>query len=354
MNDSTQVVVGIVVSTVLFTAPAVAEVTFEWATVWNVSNAADPLNSAIVPGIGSVGYEFRIAKYNVTNDQYAEFLNAVAKTDTNSLFNGQMTASPHGGITQSGSSGSFAYAVKSNMGNKPVIYVSFFDAMRFVNWLHNGQPTGLQDASTTEVGVYAISDGLSETRAGDAQFFIPTESEWYKAAYYQPSAQGGDSDGYWLYATASNSAPTVATASATGDISNPGANVANYDNGADWNGQDGTLTTVGSAGGSSESFYGTSDQCGNVFDWNETVLSPTTRGLRGGSYNAPATIVRSTFRNQLMPTTEGNIFGFRVASPVPPEIVPATSQWGLAVLVLLILTTGTMMQGKKIFGRQHP
>ena len=192
-------------------SPASAQVSFQWATVGNPGNAADPLNEGTVPGIGSVDHVYRIAKHEVTNDQYAEFLNAVAATDTNALYSGGMTLVVQGGITRSGSSGSYSYTVKPNMGNKPVNYVSFFDAMRFVNWLHNGQPTGAQDASTTEAGVYTISDGISETRAADAQYFITSENEWYKAAYHQPAADGGDVDHYWLYPTASNSNPTAAT-----------------------------------------------------------------------------------------------------------------------------------------------
>ena len=160
------------------------------------------------------------------------------------------------------------------MGNKPVNFVSFFDSMRFVNWLENGQPTG---GSGTESGVYTIGNGLNETRAPGATFFIPSEDEWYKAAYHQPAVQGGDTDDYWLYPTASNSVPTVATANSVGDINNPGANVANYGSGADWNGQDGNVTTVGSAGPLSASFYGTFDQGGNVREWNEAVIGSSAR-----------------------------------------------------------------------------
>jgi len=298
------------------TSPASANVTFEFATVGNAGNAADPLNSGSIPGIGSVGNDYRIAKHEVTNAQYAEFLNAVAATDTNSLYNTSMDSDPRSGITQSGSSGSFAYSVKANMGNKPVNYVSFFDAMRFVNWLHNGQPTGAQDASTTEDGVYTITDGLSETRAVDAQFFIPTENEWYKAAYHQPSAQGGDADDYWLYPTASNSIPTMATANTTGDISNPGGNVVNYERGANWNGRLGNVTTVGSAGPLSESFYGTSDQAGNVWEWNETVVSGSFGVLRGGSSLESEHALRSSLPLVLSATFEDAGHAFRVASPV--------------------------------------
>ena len=125
------------------TTTASAQVTFDWATVGNAGNAAD------TTGFGSVANEYRIAKHEVTNDQYTEFLNAVAKTDTNALYNASMDSDARGGITQSGTAPNLSYAVKTNMGNKPVNFVSFFDAMRLVNWLHNGQPTGGQNASTT-------------------------------------------------------------------------------------------------------------------------------------------------------------------------------------------------------------
>ena len=307
---------GVAAVMVCLASTASAEVTFGWVTVGNPGNAADPLNEGVIPGIGSVANTYRIAKHEVTNDQYAEFLNAVAATDTNGLYNPNIGADPRGGITQSGSSGSFTYTVKTNMGNKPVNIVSFFDAMRFVNWLHNGQPTGAQDASTTETGVYTIGTGVSEIRAVDAQFFIPTENEWYKAAYHQPSGQGGDTDDYWLYPTASNSVPTVATANATGDISNPGANVVNYASGADWNGQNGNVTTVGSAGLLSESFYGTSDQGGNVKEWNETEELCIYRNLYGGRWIGSAAIMQSYTQSRNAPTLSASFIGFRVASPV--------------------------------------
>ena len=326
-------------------SPASAVVTFEWATVGNPGNAPDPLNEASIPGIGSVANDYCIAKHEVTNAQYAEFLNAVAATDTNFLYNTNMSGS-RGGITRSGTPGSFTYSVVPNMGTKPVNYVSFFDAMRFVNWLHNGQPTGNQDNSTTEMGVYNIGDGVSETRAVDAQFFVPTENEWYKAAYHHPAAAGGDADDYWLYPTASNSVPTIATANATGDIANPGTNVANYDFGADWNDQDGHVTTVGSAGALSESFYGTSDQGGNVWEWNENVVG-SSRGFIGGSWVFGEDVLRWSNRFSVDPPFASISIGFRVASPVRPPSIPTVSHWGLIVMVLLGFTTGTILYGRR-------
>ncbi|MDO8630608.1 MAG: SUMF1/EgtB/PvdO family nonheme iron enzyme [Phycisphaerales bacterium] len=314
-NPQSYLAGGIAALMMCVASPAAGQVTFESVTIGNAGNAADPLNSGAIAGIGSVGYVYRIAKHEVTNYQYFRFLQRVAATDTNGLYNASMGSDPRGGITQSGSSGSFTYSPKANMRNKPVNYVSFFDAMRFVNWLHNGQPTGAQDASTTEAGVYSISDGVSETRAAGARFFIPTENEWYKAAYHQPSGNGGDSDDYWLYATASNSVPTTAIANATGDISNPGTNVVNYNLGAVWNGQTGNVTTVGSAGALSESFYGTSDQNGNLWEWNETVLGTDERGIRGGFWAHVELSLQSLTRHNDIPATEAEGIGFRVASP---------------------------------------
>ena len=68
-----------------------------------------------------------------------------------------------------------------------------------------------------------------------------------------------------------------------GNISNPGANVANYFNGADWNALDGNVTTVGSAGPLSYSFYGTADQGGNVSEWNEALITGSSRRFARGA-----------------------------------------------------------------------
>ncbi|MCH8149124.1 MAG: PEP-CTERM sorting domain-containing protein, partial [Planctomycetes bacterium] len=62
---------------------ASAQVTFDWTTVGNVGNAPD------TTGFGSVANEHRIAKHEVTNAQYAEFLNKVdaAGTNPNAVYN---------------------------------------------------------------------------------------------------------------------------------------------------------------------------------------------------------------------------------------------------------------------------
>ncbi|MFN0078157.1 MAG: formylglycine-generating enzyme family protein [Prosthecobacter sp.] len=281
--------------------------------VGDVSNPADSLNAGSVSGIGSVSYSYQIAKHEVTNDEYNAFLNSVASNDTYALYNSNMSTSGSGGIVQSGTSGSYTYAVKSNMGNKPVVFVSWFDTARYCNWLHNGMPVGPQDSSTTESGAYTLT-GLSSIATGSdsvngangrnsaARFFLPSENEWYKAAYYQPTSMGGDADSYWLYTTRSNAPPTAAAANAAI------ANGANYSN---------VFANITACGSylSASSYYGTLDQGGNVYERVEQKLGGVFRGLRGGSWSHGSSDIASSTRNGLSVTSEDISSGFRVAKP---------------------------------------
>jgi formylglycine-generating enzyme required for sulfatase activity len=308
---------------------------------------ADPGNAADLdefgsPSHGAVNYNYRIGKYEVTNSQYAEFLNAAAASDPYGLFNPTMASNARGGITRSGSSGSYSYAVKSNMGDKPVNYVSLFDAMRFSNWMHNGQGAGSTENGAYPLNGVAVPVALSPLdRQAGAKWFLPTQDEWHKAAYYQPSAAGGDVDGYWHYATRSNTLPTQAIVnSPTPDIANPGFNVANYDLGV------GFQTTVGTAGPLSRSYYGTYDQSGNVEEWTDATGDPNTYNTyavyrRGGSYNeslaGPGYNISAYGALYSFSTTELSYVGFRMATvPEPGSLAIAIAGcllvggWGAA------------------------
>ncbi len=165
-------------------------------------------NTNDTTGYGGVGYDYHIGTYEVTNSQYTAFLNAKATTDTNALYNPNMGSSTHGGITRAGSSGSYTYSVKSGFENKPVNFVSFWDAARFSNWLTNGGGSG-----DTETGMYnlnGITNPTNNTVARQLDFSlgqngvaIASENEWYKAAYYDGSGS------YFDYPTQSNSITTA-------------------------------------------------------------------------------------------------------------------------------------------------
>ncbi len=315
------------------TVPAHA-VTIDLVPVGNAGNANDPGTGNVY---GGVNYSYQIGKYDVTIGQYTDFLNAVAATDTYSLYNASTATDLNvAGIAQSGSSGSYTYSVIAASGsapnggvsaaNRPITYVSWWDSARFSNWMANGQPTGAQNSTTTENGAYNVNGATSgnapaknvtnPNTSAAPTFFIPNESEWYKAAYYDPTLNSG-TGGYYAYATQSNTAP--------GNIVGSGTNQANYAPGlvysvtqsGDYSASQNYLTDVGAFSGSG-SFYGTFDQSGNVNQWNDLDgTSGSSRGLRGGDWGRGiAFFLSSSVRNSNDPSNEDGLIGFRLASPV--------------------------------------
>lgn len=259
-------------------------------------------------GYGEVSYSYYMSKYEVTNQEYTDFLNDVAAIDTYNLYSANMGSNARGGINQSGTPGSYTYTVKTDFGNRPVNYVSWYDAARYCNWLHSGD---------TEDGAYTTSgDWSADHTATGGNYWIPTEDEWYKAAYYS-----GSGATYYDYATQSDDAPTEATADDDGNVSNSGANIANYDRGFIWNdieGDRGNVSIVGDCESDSGSHYGTFDQSGNVWEWNEDWYQEAKRLLRGGSWLNTATYLPSSFRAYYSgPDGESSNMGFRVASSIP-------------------------------------
>ena len=311
----------VVTSSISLVGSASAVVSIDYVSVGNSGNAAD------TTGYGAVAYEYKIAKNETTIGQYAEFLNAVARSDPYALYSTSMTLSNINGISRSGSSGSFSYLVNPGSANKPITNVSWFDAARFCNWLQNGQGEG-----STETGAYTLNGAMSGiyTVNPDAQTWIPTEDEWYKAAYYDPTKDG--TGGYWLY-------PTRSDAPGGNTVGNP--NSANYYDG-DYVGSGGSafpkstaLTDVGAYGANSASFYGTNDQGGNVHEQNDAIYSGKFRGSRGGSW-ADDLAMAATSLSYGGSTGQSSYSGFRVASVPEPSC-----------LVLTLLASGLMATRRK-------
>ena len=344
-----------------------AEITIEMVQIGDANNPSDQQYGAYGP-FGSVAYNFAIGKYEVTNTQYVAFLNSVASTtDLYSLYPATNKFPFARGIIQNGSLGAYSYTLADNMADKPVNFVSWFSAARFANWMANGQPIGLQNSTTTENGAYTLngimSGGFDITRnalnpntSTPTTFWLPSENEWYKAAYYDPTYTNPDTGThYWMYATGSNTLPTLATATATGDIANPGANVANFNKNCIWNGLpseviEGNVTTVGSAGVLSASYYGTYDQAGNVWEWSEGIeKNGTARGLRQGSANDPVVDGASVYLtaafgdNGRPPSDYYWNAGFRIASVPEPSTLP-----------LLLLSTVVLWVLSKMRRNQRP
>jgi formylglycine-generating enzyme required for sulfatase activity len=290
-------------------------VVIDYRTIGNPGNAGAPST-----GWGAVSNTFRISTYEVTNSQYAEFLNAVGRSNTNSIYNSSMNTNANGGITQSGSSGSFTYAVKSGFANRPVNFVSWYSAARFINWLQNGQTTNV---SSMESGAYTIPSNATSgpviARSAGATVFLPTLNEAYKAAYYN-SGTGS----YFAYGTSSNTLPTGGSSTSSAITNFTIANSANYNSSGS--------TNVGAFTNASVSPYGLYDATGNVAELSQTAnptLSTQVYSI-GGAYNATsssAALTGASFVN----TAGSAAIGFRVAA------VPEPSTLGLAGVGFLAL-----------------
>ena len=302
-------VVGIAQAQSVFNMPN-GEASLQFVTVGNPNNSPDTtVMDDGTSGYGSVPYSYQMGKYDVTVGQYCQFLNAVAQTDTYGLYSNYMS-SGNGlfttGIVQSGSRGSYTYSISYNSAawssyatnypglyptplaaaaDCPITYVNWGDAARFCNWLQNGQPTSLGEVTgSTETGAYTLNGATSQsaltaiTRNGGATYFIPSENEWYKAAYYNPS-----NGTYWAYPTQCNTVPSNV-------LSATGTNNANFlaADGGGYVCTDPTnfLTPVG-VFASSPSPYGTFDMAGDQWQWAEgtwgtTIRMPLCAGLLMG------------------------------------------------------------------------
>jgi len=248
-----------------------------------VGNPGNPGQSQIDGVFGAVNYVFEIGKFEVTAGQYTAFLNAVAATDSYLLYNPAMWSHTHGcRIERTGAPGTYSYNVAQDWASRPVNFVSFGDALRFANWLHNGKLTAAQSPTTTEDGSYVLNGGMSDhdlqviVRKPGATWVVPSENEWYKAAYH---ANDGATGNYFNYPMAVNFG--ISNNLATPD---PGGHATYYNHPSDFTiGPPYYRTEVG-AHGNSASPYGTFDQGGNVTEWNEAIPLFNGRGLRGGSY----------------------------------------------------------------------
>lgn len=283
-------------------------VVIDYRTVGNPGNAGSPIS-----GLGSVSNTFRISAYEVTNSQYAEFLNAVGQSNTNSIYNTNMSTNVNGGITRTGTSGAFAYTVKAGFANRPVNFVSWYSAARFMNWLQNGQTTNV---SSMESGAYTIPSNATTgpvlARSAGAQVFLPTANEAFKAAYFNAGTNA-----YFAYGTSSNTAPTGGAGSSTAITNFTIANSANYNSSG--------TTNVGAFTNASVSPYGLFDATGNVAELSQTANPSNAAQVYsiGGGWNT-ATGSPALTGASFISMNGSAAIGFRVAA------VPEPSTLGLA------------------------
>jgi hypothetical protein len=329
--------------------PSVAIVPFTDAVYQSCADAPDTPRGCQM--VGGVDYRYRIAQLEVTTKQWVKFLNTVDPDGTAGRALYQSTESSagwpkYGQINRSanGSRGHHYSVAYPNWNDKPYVFADFVQAARFANSLTDGRLLSKDAAAAngfryvtyrvrlsrrSHSGMYDLADPGTERMKGSG-FVVPSQNEWIKAAYYDPS--GGGTYSYWKYPTnpgvfgdGSADAPSASTLNpGNGDVTNASTQpLATYhDSGvaaptwcpaaveprsdcseANPFGIDpttyaelyqGNVGTVGQA--RTPSPWGTLDQAGNAVEWTDTITAPpfgvsgkrVWRRAHGGIANAPA------------------------------------------------------------------
>jgi hypothetical protein len=266
--------------------------TVDFVEIGNTSNT----NSSL--GYGAVPYQYRMGKYEISQLQ-------VTKATLLGLANV--------------SAGAWA-------NNRPAGSVNWYEAAAFVNFLNtnSGRTAAYNLAwsgSAWSMTLQAASNawtlgGTNLYRNKNSFYFLPSEDEWFKSAYYNPS-----NSTYYTYPLGSNSAPTV--------IGNGGGTTAGTAVYAQ------TIFPAGPAeveraGGLTP--YGVMGGAANVWDWVESSFdgantnASANRTFRGGAYAQQSPLILSSYRQSVAPTIGNTDMGFRVAS------VPEPSTYALFLL----------------------
>ena len=250
---------------------------------------------------------------------------------------GGLYSSPYGGVpyaygmgtfeilqdqsTKATASGLANVTAGAHTGNEPAANMTWYEAAAFVNWLNTS--TGHQAAYNLSFSggwsmtLWSSGDawqlgGENLYRHKDAYYFLPSEDEWYKAAYHK---NDGVTANYWDYATGSNTIPTQALTDGT----TPGSAIFDGSEA----GAPADPADVNLAGGLSA--YGTMGQNGNVWEWNESAYDGINNSLsenradRGGFWFNAENLLRSSVRGNDDPTNSFDNVGFRVASVPEPS-----------------------------------
>ena len=253
-----------------------------------------PISGSTNPasGYGIVSSSYRMGTYEISNDQWTKFKAA------------------YGAVTGNLSDAYNTNPTKWAGTNVATTAASWLEAAQFVNYLNTSTNhaaaykfTGTQGTTNYIYTEWTSTDAgynaSNTTRNSNAFYFLPTENEWIKAAYWNGT-----------------SLQTYANASA-GDL------ISGAPNPAKWNYSQVSATSGSgpwnvSSGG--QELNGTFNMMGNVAEWNETITNPTNsiRGIRGGSYYASSSSIPSSYRNYNVPWYESTDVGFRVASVALP------------------------------------
>lgn len=322
------VLIAAVLGVLLVQTPAQAapkKLEFDWVHVGAPGNKPDTevMSSDRTTHYGAVDYEYDITKFLITNVEYAAFLNAVAKkNDRYLLFHPFLDRSKGygigSGIVRRGQPGNFTYTVEKGRERRPVNYLNLFDALRFANWVNNGQGPNapINSGAYTLRGTGKVpTNFLTIRRNPDAKIALSGEDEWYKAAYYD-----GAKGVYYDYPAGTDKPMTCALPGPKANTSNCGLVTARANpdcpclpSAGAWFWAD--TSDVGAYTGS-VSPWGAYDMGGNLFQWTDTISYAVVGQYHAGAKVAPVLdavnrVIGNPFVNKIGPVgvLRGTDFG---------------------------------------------
>jgi len=279
----------------------------DFRTIGNAGNAAD------TTGYGSVGYTYRMGTYAISGDQ----------------------------VFKATSSGLIGVGSSAMSPDQPASYISWIECAAFVNWLNiskgfepaynlifNGQ-WSFDLWTVDDIGY----DSKNRYRNSLAKYFLPSENEFYKAAYGK-----SDGSGYYLYPTASDTPPTAVASGTEAGTAVYNSHFPNFNNIQ--------TASVYEAGGLSS--YGTMGQGGNISQLLESAYDGKNNSIieyrtqRGGNFAFTVDQLQSSSRDFVSAGYDGKDegIGFRVAS-VDIGSIPEPSTYALfgigAIAMLMVL-----------------
>lgn len=306
-----------------FRDPTIQDHGYEWSNIGHARNAdwvgPNPTLPIQTVRVGGVNHRYRIAKTEVTNRQWYEFVLAYApfvspQAAHSNVFTGVgIITSSGGGYVLGEESAEFGATVGMRY------------ATRYVNWLHNNK---VNEAWAFESGVYdtstfgSVSGSSSQItdqreRSEGARYFLPTWDEWTKASHFDPNRYGEGQEGYWLYPYSSDAALVAGVPGTPGAQTNGGTFVSypilSYSE----------FVTP----------WGLFDASGSVTEWMETFVSSTGRAADSSGPLTSVNTLSDRISNRLGGTAS-TLHGVRIASIIPGPGAPM-----LALTALLAART---------------
>ncbi len=310
-----------------FAAATPPDYGIDWVVIGDVGNPAynrqDPHGHTA--GRGSVDYAYRMGRLEITTGQWLEFANAMGALgdpfrigDGPNFWGAQRDFSAPPGTRRY-----FLRPEVPNAATLPVIGISWFNAARYCNWLHNGKAlsldalvTGAYDSTSWQIDPDTGRPVADERRLPGAKFWIPSRDEWLKAAHYDPTKNG--TGGWWLSPNQTDQ-PMIYDTVANGGTSNAFFRIA-------------TDPSVHGLGlyPDQQSYYGLLDLSGGACEWNEgfssdPAFNQSSRFVDGTStyYYFMTDAVDQVYSVTTRFASVETSVGFRIASAIPGPVCDA-------------------------------